>query len=193
MIESASPYPVIETHAAGGETPAHTEPPATILRIPAKTDASAVHALIQSCPPLDLNSVYTYLLLSEHFADTCVVAHASGQLNGFASAYIPPNAPDVLFVWQVAVHARARGSKLGLRMLFGLLRRPGLRHIRYLETTVGPDNVASRRMFSQLARQLGASTNESALFEPHLFGTHNHEEERLIRIGPFVANERPGQ
>src|SRR3546814_10843028 len=50
---------------------------ATWARMPHKTDASGIHRLISECPPLDLNSVYTYLLLSEHFSRTRSEEHTS--------------------------------------------------------------------------------------------------------------------
>jgi L-2,4-diaminobutyric acid acetyltransferase len=159
-----------------------------VLRAPEKHDGRAIHDLIARCEPLDLNSVYTYLLLAEHFSPTCVLAHERDQLRGFVSAYIPPGRPDVLFVWQVAVHRQARGRGLGPRMLRHLLGRPGLEDIRYMETTVGPSNRASRRMFARVAGSLGAPVRESRLFSRSLFGPHGHDDEPLLRIGPFDAH-----
>ena len=162
----------------------------TALRVPRIDDAPLVHRLIKECPPLDLNSIYTYLLLAEHFSHTCVLAEGNGMLDGYISAYIPPTKPDVLFVWQVAVHPRARGRGLGQRMLQRLLERPGLEQIRYLETTVGSANIASRRMFAGFARMLQATSTESPLFERDLFGQGGHDDEPLIRIGPFEVLRR---
>lgn len=158
----------------------------TALRLPDKADASAIHRLIEQCPPLDLNSIYAYLLLCEHFRQTCVLADGPQGPDGFISAYIPPGRPDALFVWQIAVHERARGRGLGRRMLLDLLARPQLAGVRHVETTVGPDNDASRGMFAGLARRLRAEVSESALFDRHLFGGAGHDDERLLRIGPFL-------
>lgn len=159
-----------------------------LLRAPSLDDAQHVHALIQACPPLDVNSLYVYLLLSHHHAETCVVAQGTdGQLLGFVSAYVPPRTPDTLFVWQVAVHESARGTGLGGKMLSHLLERPALAGISFIETTVGPDNAASRGMFASLACKRNAQIAESALFERHHFGHEAHEEERLLRLGPLSA------
>lgn len=156
------------------------------LRAIRKTDGQAIHRLIAQCPPLDLNSLYAYLLLSEHHADTCVLAEDdAGRVVGFVSAYIPPRHADVLFVWQVAVHPSARGCGLAGRMLRHLLARRAASEVRYIETTVGPDNAASRGVFTGLAGRLNAACSDSALFESELFGQEGHEEERLLRIGPF--------
>lgn len=159
-----------------------------ILRAPGKHDGRAIHDLVADSAPLDLNSVYTYLLLAEHFSPTCVVAHAQDGLCGFVSAYVPPGRPNVLFVWQVAVHRQARGRGLGPRMLRHLLGRAGLEDVRYMETTVGPSNRASRNMFARVAGSLGASVRESRLFSRSLFGPHGHDDEPLLRIGPFDAH-----
>jgi len=175
-----------------GETdrPIVSAPPAApVLRRPDRQDAAAIHRLVAECPPLDLNSVYAYLLLCEHFRDTCVAACRGARIDGFISAYIPPGRPDTLFVWQVAVHERARGQSLGKAMLRELLARPMARHVRHLETTVGPTNQASRRMFAGLARELGTCSIEEPLFDRTLFGAGEHEDEMLLKIGPF--GERP--
>ncbi len=156
------------------------------LRQPRRADAAAIHHLVSECPPLDLNSLYAYLLLCEHFRDTCVLAEsAGGRIDGFISAYVLPTRPDVLFVWQVAVHARARGQRLGRAMLRDLLQCKGLEHVRHLETTVSPDNQASRRTFAGLAGELGAHVTEQPFFDRHLFGGADHDDEMLLRIGPF--------
>ena len=155
------------------------------LRPPRRSDGPALHALVARCPPLDLNSVYLYLLLTEHFSQTCIVAEDDRGVLGMVSGYLPPGRDDVLFVWQVAVDLRARGLGLGLRMLQQLLQRCSARPIRWVETTVGPGNQASRRLFSRLAEQMGVSVRESALFEPALFGAGAHEAEPLLRIGPL--------
>ncbi len=164
------------------------------LRPPRRADGAAIHALIAACPPLDLNSVYAYLLQCEHFAMTGVVAERDGRIDGFISAYQPPGREDVIFIWQVAVHERARGHGLGQRMLAEILRRPACADACFLETTVGPDNKASRGMFASLARKLRAPIAESALFTAGMFGDGpEHEDERLLRIGPFHAGHLAGQ
>lgn len=144
-----------------------------------------MHALVAACPPLDLNSLYLYLLLTEHFAGTCVLAEDARGLRGMVSAYQPPERAGVLFVWQVAVHPDARGRSLGLQMLQALLGRVAVCDVRWIETTVSPGNRASRRLFTRLADSLGTSAEESTLFDAALLGTDGHEAEPLLRIGPF--------
>jgi len=153
--------------------------------VPSIEQGAAVHALVDACKPLDLNSTYAYLLLCHHFASTCVVCMHNDDLVGFISAYIPPEASTTVFVWQVAVHPEHRGRALGGAMLAELLARPALRAVTVLETTVSPSNVASTTMFRKLARAMGAQISEHALFLPKHFGGENHEKEVLLRISPL--------
>lgn len=159
----------------------------TELRRPTPNDGAQIHSLIAICKPLDLNSTYAYLLLCHHYADTCVVARSEGRVTGFISGYIPPRTPNTLFVWQVAVRPEARGTRLGVRMLTHLLMRDTLSDARFLETTVSPSNLASRRMFQRFAEKIAAPIEERTLFDRTAFGGEDHEEEVLLKIGPFVT------
>lgn len=155
------------------------------LSTPRVGDGAAIHRLVAACPPLDLNSVYAYLLLCAHFPETCVRAARGEETVGFVSAYRPPREPAVLFVWQVAVAAAERGRGLGRRMLRALLARPAAAQCTYLETTVSPSNAPSLTMFHRLAEELRAPVETRTMFEKADFGDAPHEPETLIRIGPY--------
>ena len=156
-----------------------------ILRTPRGEDGYPLHQLIAACPPLDSNSVYCNLLQCTHFAETGVAAERNGELVGFISGYIPPDQPDTLFIWQVAVHAAGRGHGLGKRMLKEILKRPACDQVRFMDTTITDDNEASWKLFGSLARDLEAETQRSVKFDRdrHLGG--QHDSENLLRIGPF--------
>ena len=96
------------------------------LRKPTVEDGSDVWELISTCKPLDENSMYFNLIQCDHFADTCILAEREGQIVGWISGHIPPEKPDALFVWQVAVSPEARGLGLAGRMLRALFDRPEL-------------------------------------------------------------------
>ena len=157
------------------------------LGMPSVRDGKAVHALVAACKPLDPNSTYAYLLLCEHFAETCVIARQDGRTVGFVSSYRPPKKQDTVFVWQVAVATAARGEGLARRMLRELLGRTALQGCRYLETTVTPTNAPSTRLFHGLARELEAPLEEKSLFQEEDFGAERHEAETLFRVGPFAG------
>lgn len=160
---------------------------AIIFRRPTQADAAAVHELIASCKPLDLNSTYNYLLLCTHFARTCVVAELDGRLVGFLSAYRKPEDATVLFVWQVAVGAAARGRGVGKRLLAEALDGALPDGARYIETTIGPTNRASWALFESFAAERQAPCKRESIFQAEDFGEEDHEEEVLLRIGPFTA------
>jgi L-2,4-diaminobutyric acid acetyltransferase len=134
---------------------------------------------------LDHNSRYCNLLQVSHFAETAVVAELDGELVGSITGYLKPSDPSTLFIWQVAVHERARGRRLATRMMEAIVDRETCRGVRFMETTIEPGNKASWRAFEKFAEARGAPTVQTLLFsrDQHFAGTHG--DEMLLRIGPF--------
>lgn len=164
------------------------------FRKPVAKDGIGLHGLVSRSKPLDVNSVYAYLILCEHFSETCVVAQRADAdpqppLSGFASAYCPPGREDTLFVWQVAVDASARGQGLALRMLQSLLARPSLQGLRWIETTINPSNRASIALFQRLAETLEVPIENQMQYPAAWFTQADpasaHEAEYLYRLGPL--------
>jgi L-2,4-diaminobutyric acid acetyltransferase len=154
-----------------------------LFRMPVIEDGYAAHQLIAQSPPLDLNSVYSYYILSDHFRNTCVVAEHEGKVVGFLSAYRVPEQPETLFVWQVVVNKAMRGQRVAWRMLESLLKRFEEGQIRFVEATVNPSNIASRKLFEHLAREQGTSIEERTYLEADAFGaSESHESEILLRV-----------
>lgn len=130
---------------------------------------------------LDRNSSYAYLLWCRDFAATSVVAATDAEpeaLAGFVTAYLRPDDPGTLFVWQVAVDDRHRGRGLARAMVDHLLDRVGPS---VLEATVTRDNHPSRALFGAVARDRGVSMEERDLFDVSVF-PDDHAGEQLIRI-----------
>src|SRR5690606_31523745 len=100
-------------------------------------------------------------------------------------AYIPPAQPETLFVWQVAVAEKARGRRLAARMLDAILERPVCREVRYVDTTITPGNEASWNLFRSWARHHNAPAQSRVIFERNRHFEGRHEDEHLMRIGPF--------
>jgi L-2,4-diaminobutyric acid acetyltransferase len=156
-----------------------------VFRAPGAADGQGIHGLIEACPPLDVNSVYAYHLIARHFASASAVAELDGVLVGVATGYRLPDQPETLFVWQVAVSEAGRGRGLAGRLLRDILaRNPGLR---FIHTTIGPGNAASRRVFAKLADELGAEH----VYQPYLTAEAcgpGHDPEDLLCIGPFSTD-----
>ncbi|WP_028238888.1 diaminobutyrate acetyltransferase [Stutzerimonas azotifigens] len=158
------------------------------LRRPNDGDGYNLHQLVARCQPLDTNSVYCNLLQCSDFADTAIAAeNRHGELVGFISGYCPPARPDTLFVWQVAVDASMRGQGLALRMLLALVERAAANGVRYLETTISPDNAASQALFKRAFARLGAGYRTRVLFSRARHFAGRHEDEVLYRAGPLVS------
>lgn len=154
------------------------------LRTPRPEDGVRMWRLARSCPPLEANTCYAYVLLSTHFADTCVIAEREGEAVGYVAAYCPPTTPEAIFVWQIGVSEAGRGQGLGAAMLRKVTDRARALGRRYLDTTITPSNGASRGLFASFARKLGAAHEVTPFMGEALF-PQGHEAEDLIRIGPL--------
>lgn len=150
-------------------------------------DGSRAWRLASDTGVLEVNSPYTYLLFLERFADTCVVVDGEDELLGFVLGLTPPDDPEVLFVWQVAVADAARGRGIATRMLRWLMAQNP--HLSVLEATVTPDNEASNRLFRAFARSVDAPHETQPYFDADLFPAEagDHEAEVLHRIGPLPS------
>ncbi len=158
------------------------------LRAPRPDEGGAIWEVARDTGTLDLNSSYLYMLLARDFADTCVVAEHQDRIVGFASGYRRPRHPEVLFLWQVGIRPALQGHGLGKRLVAAFLRQPGADRASLLETTISPDNEASRALFRAIARELETDCRVSPCFAAGDFPEPGHEAEELFTIGPY----RPG-
>ncbi|MGI1849208.1 diaminobutyrate acetyltransferase [Rhodococcus sp. SJ] len=153
------------------------------FRAPHISDGIRMWQIARDSKVLDVNSSYAYVLWCRDFAATSVVATAGDdEAVGFVSGYRRPDAPDTLFVWQVAVDQDQRGRGVAGRMLDSLWDRLTDAGVTRLETTVSPDNEASIAMFTALARRRGLRITRSELFTPSDF-PDSHMAEDLYTIG----------
>lgn len=158
--------------------------PEITYRPPRTEDGADVWRLIQACEPLDENSLYCNLLQCDHFSDTCVAAErtSDGALVGWVSAYLLPDEPDTLFVWQVAVDESVQGMGVGKKLLGALLEREACEHVRTLKTTITTDNKASWGLFSSLARARGGELSHEPYFRKDAHFNGEHATEHMVTI-----------
>ncbi len=161
---------------------------AVVIRSPRIGDGALIWRLAVDSEVLDVNSSYAYVLWCRDFHATSVVAEVDGAIAGFVTGYLRPEAPEVLFIWQVAVDETFRGRGIGVKMLDHLVCNAVEHGIATLETTVSPDNEASQAMFASLARRHGAQMNREQLFQPDDF-PGGHESEDLYRISPLQNSD----
>ncbi|MDL4841163.1 diaminobutyrate acetyltransferase [Aquibacillus rhizosphaerae] len=151
---------------------------------PKVEDGAAMWELVNNST-LDQNSVYKYIMMSEYFAETCVVARENNKLVGFVTAFIPPERQDVVFIWQVGVDSSQRGKGIASKLLNHLIQREACQDVRFVEATVTPSNKASQSLFRKLAREHNTECNVSEFFKQELFPSDDHEEELNFRVGPI--------
>ncbi|REK85859.1 diaminobutyrate acetyltransferase [Streptomyces inhibens] len=165
------------------------------LDTPRVEDGAAIWRIARDSKALDLNSSYSYLLWCRDFAASSVVARdAEGEPAAFVTGYIRPERPETLVVWQVAVDEAHRGRGLAAALLDGLTTRAmDELGIRFVETTVTPDNTASNRLFASFAERHSVPVKREVLFDAGLFPEQGHEPEVLHLIGPFTPPAPPGQ
>ena len=156
------------------------------IRKPQIDDGDQIYHLVKKSKPLDINSLYTYLLICAHFDQTSIIAELDDEIIGFISAYINPNQKKTLFIWQVAVHPAMRGQNLATNMIMGILKKDKIKSVEFIETTVTPSNQASMSLFVKIASQLNTNLLKFPFFTSAHFGKSNHEEELLLRIGPLT-------
>lgn len=130
---------------------------------------------------LDENSPYAYLLWTEYFRDTTVVATDGDDAPvGFVTAFRRPDEPSAVFVWQIGVDASHRRRGIAGRLLDELFERTGGIA---LEATVTPSNSASETLFRRFGDRHGLSVAVEPLFGEELFPP-GHEPELRLRISP---------
>jgi len=155
------------------------------LRKPVPEDGLSLHALVAASPPLDANSSYCNLLQCSYFADTAIAADVDNQLAGFVSGFWSQRTPQTLFVWQIVVGESWRGQRLAQRMLSALVERLSSHSLRFIETTITPDNQTSWKVFERLAQALNAPLVADTLFDKDRHFRGQHPDEVLVRIGPI--------
>lgn len=159
---------------------------AVFIRHAQPEDGQKIWRLIGDIGSLDLNSVYCYLLLFQHFSKTCLVAEVERNLAGFITAYKVPENETTLFIWQIGVAENARHMGLAKKLIMELLQSDCCKLINRIQATVSPSNTASLSLFKSLARDLNTTLTQTDYFDKALFPTEqHHEKEMLLTVGPF--------
>lgn len=160
------------------------------LREPTTEDGPAIWELIRASKPLDENSVYCNLLQCDHFSETCVVAERAGEIVGWVSGYIMPNDTETLFIWQVAVSEKARGTGLGGLMLQCLRDREICKNVTRFQTTITGENEASWALFRKFASDQGTKLDAQPYFTQteHFRGQQSTEHMVTIKLRQAVRS-----
>lgn len=155
------------------------------FRKPTVNDGAQMFKIVENSGVLDVNSPYSYLMWGKYFNETSIVAEVNGEIIGFISGLIQPDAPETIFVWQIAIDEKYRGNGLALTSLNNLIKQVKHKNITHLEATITPSNIPSNRLFTKLATKLGTDHRVYPCFEEKHFPDGDFEEELTYRIGPF--------
>ncbi|MBF6226018.1 diaminobutyrate acetyltransferase [Nocardia abscessus] len=170
--------------AALGATPNRKDTGrAVVLRTPRLGDGAPMWRIAKDSAVLDVNSSYAYLMWCRDFAGTSVVAESDGRVVGYVIGFVRPQAPDTVFVWQIAVDRAQRGRGIAAELLHTLLNSVAAQGVSVLETTISPDNIASVALFTSVAKDRDADLTKRPLFDAGVF-PDNHAPEDLYRIAP---------
>ncbi|MBF6475589.1 MULTISPECIES: diaminobutyrate acetyltransferase [Nocardia] len=156
---------------------------AVVLRTPRLGDGAPMWRIAKDSAVLDVNSSYAYLMWCRDFAGTSVVAESDGRVVGYVIGFVRPQAPDTVFVWQIAVDRAQRGRGIAAELLHTLLNSVAAQGVSVLETTISPDNAASVALFTSVAKERDADLTKRPLFDAGVF-PDNHAPEDLYRIAP---------
>jgi L-2,4-diaminobutyric acid acetyltransferase len=182
ISDSHSTTPTSQSSPAAAPAATGDDSTPLTVRRPTVDDGGAMWRVARDSGSLDLNSSYSYLLLADHFADTCRIALLGDDVVGFVTGYRLPRDPSRYFLWQVAVDERARGRRVAGRLIDAVIDDQP--EITSLVTTVTEDNLASRRVFQRWAAGRDATLSEVPGFEAHHF-PDGHEAEPLLVIDGF--------
>lgn len=156
-------------------------------RRPSVEDGGSMWELVKETGVLDVNSSYSYLMLSKFFSDTCLVAvdETEERLAGFVTGFRPPQNSNSYFVWQIAVSDHYRGQGIATRLIKHLVGE--LEGIDYITATISPSNKASQSLFARLAKDYNTSVRVSPAdgFSAHQFPEGHHEDEHFYSVGPI--------
>lgn len=158
----------------------------TTYREPSIEDGAEVWKMVDETAALDANSAYTYFMVFRNFAATSVVAEVGGEIAGMVTAYPLPDDPQKLFVWQVNVGEAFQGRGIARGMLEEVMARESCAAVRYIETTIEPDNAASEALFRRIADHYNAEIRTTEAYRDELFPDAEHKIERLFLIGPIT-------
>ncbi len=156
------------------------------IKRPEKKDGKEIWKLIKRTGTLDLNSEYSYFMLSDLFEDHCAIIVSSEleEVLGFVSTFRRKGDKETVFVWQICVDERLQGQGAAKRMLDFIIQKSEEK-VQYVEATISDDNGASIGLFSSFARGYGAEMKKETYIDASEF-EGSHDSEYLYKIGPLI-------
>lgn len=123
----------------------------TTLRSCSVADVEGIVQFVESCPPLDLHTPFTYWVTLRYWGRHCFVATMADRIVGYASAIGSGGGDDVLYLWQIGVASELRGRGLAQRLIESVADVGRESGFQVLQVSIAPDNEASLRAFRRFA------------------------------------------
>ena len=135
-------------------------------------------------PGIDLNSPYHYRLWCRDFADTTrVIRSPEGAVVAFTTAYVRPDEPTTLMVWQQVASASHRSRNLGHARVRDITQSHLAEHrTTHVEATVTDTSGAPVRTVQKMCDEFGGTLAVNLLLGQEVFPEGNHEAEDLERV-----------
>jgi L-2,4-diaminobutyric acid acetyltransferase len=134
-----------------------TDAEKVVLRRCSPADVDAVARFVESCPPLDLHTSFTYWVTFEYWGNLCFVALEDEQIVGYASAIGSGRDDGAFYLWQIGVAVELRSTGLAQRLIDAVVGTGRESGFRQMQVSIAPENEASLRAFRRFASSLGSS------------------------------------
>jgi L-2,4-diaminobutyric acid acetyltransferase len=151
---------------------------------PKAADGTLMWDLVKNNEDLDLNSSYSYFLVSKLHSKRCIIAidKENNRMAGFIMGFVFSDNPETYFIWQISVAKEYRGQGIGSTLINKLLTTN--EDVRYIKGTVSKENYYYQNLLKKVALIHDSWYSIKESFEDDDF-PDGHEKEQLISIGPI--------
>jgi L-2,4-diaminobutyric acid acetyltransferase len=114
-------------------------------------DVEAVMYFVNSCPPLDLHSSFTYWVTLEYWGEMCFVAMDCEQIIGYVSAIGSGHDDTTFYLWQIGVSGGFRSRGIAQRLIGAVVQAARTHGYHQMQVSIALDNDLSLRAFQRFA------------------------------------------
>lgn len=151
---------------------------------PQAVDGSKMWELVKENNDLDLNSSYSYFLVSKLHSQRCIIVtdKTTNKLVGFIMGFVFSEEPKTYFVWQITVSKNYRCKNIGSSLIEKILSTN--EDVRFIKGTMSKDNSYYHKLLKKIALKYNTWYSIKEGFEQDQF-PEGHENEQLVTVGPI--------
>jgi L-2,4-diaminobutyric acid acetyltransferase len=126
------------------------------------SDVGNIRSLVNSMPPLDLHSEFSYWVLIQYFPDLCFVIEEDEDSNivGFISGVIGSVDSSICYLWQLGVLPKYRRTAYASKLIESLVASAKKLRCRGIQFSISPNNRLSFNTAKRFAERNGLLINE---------------------------------